>query len=128
MGQFGNNIYVENQYEAISGKLLNLNHSFSSTAGGQSLFQMTYNYTNNPQRNLYNTRTFNHINNYKENFTYDNLDRLTSYPNEIGVIETQTYAESGRIATNSNGTYNYSISSKPYRNTSIDTNVASKNY
>ncbi len=126
-GQFGNNLFVENQYDT-TGRLLNLNHTNSATAGGISSFQMTYNWKNNPQRNLYNSRTFNHINNYTENFTYDNLDRLTSYPNELGVIETQTYAESGKILTNSNGTYNYATSSKPYRNTSIDTNVASKNY
>ena len=127
-GQYGNNLYVENLYEPISGKLLNNNHTDSASAGGNSYFQMSYNWATNPQRNLYNSRTFHHMGNYTENFTFDNLDRLTSYPNALGAVETQTYAENGRIASNSNGIYNYATSSKPYRNTSIDNNVASNNY
>ena len=126
--QFGNGIFIQNTYDAVTGNLTNLNHTNSATTGGTSYFQMSYNWTSFPQRNLYTSRTFHHNNNYVENFTFDNLDRLTSYPNELGVIENQTYAESGRIASNSNGTYNYSSTIRPYRNTSIDVNVASKNY
>ena len=89
---------------------------------------MSYNWGSFPQRNLYTSRTFHHNNNYVENFIFDNLNRLTSFPNELGVLENQTYAENGRIDTNSNGTYNYASNARPCRNTSLEVNVASKNY
>ena len=127
-GQFGNGIFVQNTYDAVTYNLSNQNHTNSSTAGGTSYFQMSYNWSTYPQRNLYTSRTFNSNNNYVENFTFDNLNRLTSYPNELGVIENQSYAENGRIDANSNGIYNYASSIKPYKNTSIEVNPASKNY
>ncbi|TPG35401.1 FG-GAP-like repeat-containing protein [Flavobacterium pectinovorum] len=53
-----------------------------------------------------------------ETFKYDSLDRLTDYTNKLGVLETQTYDDRGRITQNSVGTYEYD-SLNPYRNKAI---------
>ena len=59
--------------------------------------------------------------NWFEDFTtsYDELDRLKSYKNAQGVLETQTYNEDGRIDVNTLGKYNYANTAKKYQNTSI---------
>ena len=58
---------------------------------------------------------------WTEDFTssYDNLDRLTSYKNAQGAIETQNYDDRGRITQNNLGTYNYTSTAKAYQNTSV---------
>lgn len=58
---------------------------------------------------------------WSEDFTnsYDSLDRLTSYKNAQGEVETQTYSEDGRIDVNTLGKYNYANTAKKYQNTSI---------
>ena len=79
---------------------------------------MTLNTIFDPQKGNLTSRT-NSMFNTNDNFTYDSLDRLTSYPNALGVQESQTYEDSGKIKQNSLGTYNYTTSAKPYQNTSI---------
>lgn len=122
---YGNGLALENSYDTL-GKPTNNNYKDGTTA----LFSLGYNYTTYPQRCLLSSRSNSVMGGVSnsENFTYDDLDRLASYPNVAGVVENQTYTESGRILTNSNGTYNYSSSSRPYRNTSIDVTPTSKNY
>jgi RHS repeat-associated protein len=126
--QYGNGIFVTNNYNNSNGQLTSQNHTALATGLGAIYYKATYDWSLFPQRNMFNSRQFYFPTNTVENFTYDEQDRLTSYPNESGVIETQTYAENGRIASNSNGVYNYATISRPYRNTSIDVNTTSKNY
>ncbi|STZ69439.1 RHS repeat-associated core domain-containing protein [Myroides odoratus] len=57
-----------------------------------------------------------------EIFTYDNLDRLTSFTNKVGVQETQEYDDKGRIESNSIGAYGYS-SGTSYQLESIELNA-----
>ncbi len=55
----------------------------------------------------------------QENFTYDNQDRLLTYPNETGVTQTQSYDVAGKITANNIGNYAYTNTTKPYQLTSI---------
>lgn len=55
---------------------------------------------------------------WKEEFKYDNLDRLTDYTNRNGINETQAYDDKGRITQNILGTYSYA-KSNPYQNEAI---------
>ena len=78
-------------------------------------------YDFNAQRGLLNSRT-NHGFNRNENFTYDNLDRLT----QIGgsVTQTQQYDAMGRFTSKSDvGGYTYD-SNKKYRITELDLNAS----
>jgi RHS repeat-associated protein len=56
---------------------------------------------------------------FAESFTYDNLDRLLTYPNQLGVTQTQNYDDKGKITTNNIGAYAYTIKNKPYQVSSI---------
>ncbi|MBA0883035.1 FG-GAP-like repeat-containing protein [Flavobacterium undicola] len=81
---------------------------------------MTLNTVFDPQKGNLTSRT-NSLFNWSEDFTnsYDSLDRLTSFKNIAGVTETQSYDDRGRITQNAVGTYNYTNTSKVYRNTSV---------
>ncbi len=70
-----------------------------------------------PKGNL--TSRTNSLFNWSESFTYDSLDRLTSFKNTAGVTEAQDYDDRGRITQNAVGTYNYTNTSKAYQNTSV---------
>lgn len=122
---YGNSISILNTYDNL-GKLTTSSHK----NGTIDIMTLTQNYTTYPQRNLLSSKTNSIMGGSasSESYSYDNQTRLTSYPNVAGVIENQTYAESGKILTNSNGTYNYSSNSKPYRNTSIDVTPTSLTY
>ena len=79
---------------------------------------MTLNTVFEPQKGNLTSRT-NNLFNWNENFTYDALDRLTSFKNTAGITETQSYDDRGRITQNAVGTYNYTNTAKAYQNTSI---------
>lgn len=64
---------------------------------------------------------------WSEDFQYDALDRLTSFKNAAGVLENQSYDDSGRISQNGVGSYTYSAT-KPYQNSSIETTTAGLTY
>jgi RHS repeat-associated protein len=77
-------------------------------------------YTFNTVRGNLNSRKNNNLN-WKENFTYDHLDRLTSISGAVN--RTQSYDRRGRIASNSEiGSYNYDPSNV-YRLQGIDLNT-----
>lgn len=79
---------------------------------------MTLNTVFEPQKANLTSRT-NNLFNWNESFTYDALDRLTSFKNTAGITETQSYDDRGRITQNAVGTYNYTNTAKVYQNTSI---------
>lgn len=79
---------------------------------------MTLNTVFDPQKGNLSSRT-NNLFSWNESFTYDALDRLTSFKNTTGVTESQSYDNRGRITQNEVGTYNYSNTNKPYQNTSV---------
>ncbi|WP_163408346.1 RHS repeat-associated core domain-containing protein [Flavobacterium ajazii] len=79
---------------------------------------MTLNTVFDPQKGNLTSRT-NNLFNWNESFTYDTLDRLTSFKNTAGLTETQSYDDRGRITQNAVGTYNYANTAKAYQNTSI---------
>lgn len=122
---YGNGITVLNTYDALD-KPTTISHK----DGTLDIMTLSNNYTTYPQRYLLSNKTNSIMGStpYSESYIYDDLNRLTSYPNVAGVTENQIYAESGKILTNSNGTYNYSSILKLYQNTSIDVNPTSKNY
>nr|WP_245188332.1 hypothetical protein [Flavobacterium sp. 1355] len=64
---------------------------------------------------------------WSEDFQYDDLHRLTSFKNATGVLENQSYDDSGRISQNGVGSYTYSAT-KPYQNSSIETTTAGLTY
>lgn len=88
---------------------------------------MTLNTVFDPQRGNLTSRT-NSLFNWSESFLYDSLDRLTSFKNTAGVVETQSYDDRGRITQNAVGTYNYSNTAKAYQNTSVTITPEAKTY
>ncbi|RTZ03569.1 DUF4237 domain-containing protein [Flavobacterium bomense] len=110
----GNSIAITNTYDTFGFTT----QSKQDTTGNNPLNIMTLNTVFDSQKGNLTSRT-NSMFNTNDDFTYDSLDRLTSYPNALGVQESQTYEDSGKIKQNSLGTYNYTTSAKPYQNTSI---------
>lgn len=55
---------------------------------------------------------------WNETITYDQLDRLTSYKDNVG-IQNQSYNPNGTILNNNIGSYAYTISGKPYQVSSV---------
>ncbi len=120
---YGNGIAVSNTYDNY-GYPTQFKHDITSPSSSNI---MTLNTLFEPQRgNL--THRNNNLFNWSENFTYDNLDRLTDFNNAQGIQVNQQYEMDGRIATNTLGTYNYSNSNKKYQNSSIDMSNESKAY
>lgn len=74
------------------------------------------------------TSKTNNLPSWSESFKYDTLDRLTEFTNVSGVQETQTYDAKGRITQNNLGTYNYTNTTKPYQNTSVNVTAAALSY
>lgn len=119
----GNEIAIANTYDNY-GYPTRIKHDLS-TAPYNNV--MTVNTTFEPQRgNL--THRDNNLFSWSENFSYDNLDRLTNFKDAQGIQVSQQYEIDGRISNNAMGTYNYSNSNKKYQNTSIDMNAKSKAY
>lgn len=109
---FGNGIAVTNSYDTY-GYITKIKHDSSATNANL----MTLNTVFEIKRGNLNSRT-NSLFSRNESFQYDGLDRLTSYTNGLGIQETQTYDDKGRITQNSVGTYEYDTS-KTYQNKAI---------
>ncbi|MDM1043527.1 VCBS repeat-containing protein [Myroides sp. 1354] len=110
----GNGLEVTNVYDSYG--YLQTNKVKKGTA---ELFTLA-NQFNAATSNLL-SRT-NGLFNRGEIFTYDNLDRLTSFTNKVGVQETQEYDGKGRIESNNIGTYGYP-SETSYQLESIELNT-----
>nr|WP_315238545.1 polymorphic toxin type 23 domain-containing protein [uncultured Flavobacterium sp.] len=112
-GTLGNGIVINNTYDANDfGYLANTKHSL----GTITTMELSTDF--NVQRGNLMSRT-NSLFGTSEVFEYDNQDRLTKYPNALGVQVSQTYEDDGRIKANTLGTYNYANTAKKYQNTSI---------
>ena len=109
----GNGIVINNTYDANGfGYLANTKH----TLGTAITMELGTDF--NAQRGNLTSRT-NSLFGTSEVFEYDNQDRLTKYPNALGIQVSQTYEDDGRIKANTLGTYNYANTAKKYQNTSI---------
>jgi RHS repeat-associated protein len=112
----GNGIGIVNTYDNSDfGYLTKTTHTFTATAA--EVMKLTNDF--DLQRGNLNWRKNSLFGNIQEDFTYDNQDRLLSYPNALGAIVSQTYEADGRIKTNTVGTYNYANTQKKYQNTSV---------
>jgi RHS repeat-associated protein len=113
-GILGNGISIKNTYDTYNFPA----QSKHFIAGTSPVDVMVLNTSFDAQRGNLMSRT-NSLFATNEAFTYDTQDRLLTYPNGLGVTQTQNYEDSGRIKDNTSlGTYNYTESSK-YRNTSV---------
>jgi len=110
----GNGIAITNTYDTY-GYATQFKHDRTGTNPSNV---MTLNTVFDQQRENLTSRT-NNLFNWNESFTYDSLDRLTSFKNTAGLTETQSYDDRGRITQNAVGIYNYSNTSKAYQNTSV---------
>ncbi|MFV8327476.1 hypothetical protein [Flavobacterium sp. ZS1P14] len=117
------NIAITNTYDTY-GFATQIKHDRVGTSSGNV---MILNTVFDPQKGNLTSRT-NSLFNWNESFLYDNLDRLTSFTNEQGLQETQSYDDRGRITQNSAGTYNYNISAMPYQNSSVTVTPEAKTY
>lgn len=108
----GNGIVINNTYNS-NGYVTNMKHTLATTT------IMEFGTDFDIQRGNLNWRKNSLFGNVQENFGYDTQDRLTTYPNALGVQVTQTYEDDGRIKANTLGTYNYANSAKKYQNTSV---------
>jgi RHS repeat-associated protein len=108
----GNGIVINNTYDSY-GYVTNMKH----TLGTSITMELGTDF--DTQRGNLNWRKNSLFGNGIENFKYDTQDRLTEYPNALGVSEIQTYEDDGRIKTNTLGAYNYTNTAKKYQNTSI---------
>ncbi len=121
----GNGIGIVNTYDSSNfGYLTNTKHTLTATA--TTVMELSNDF--NLQRGNLNWRENSLFGNVRENFTYDNQDRLLSYPDALGNIVSQTYKEDGRIETNVLGTYNYANTQKKYQNTSVTLSTGALTY
>ena len=116
----GNGINIVNTYDSNGndyGYLTKTKHTLTTTTTS-TVMELTNEF--NPQTGNLNWRENSLFGSARENFGYDNQDRLISYPNPNGVgVLAQTYEADGRIKTNTLGTYNYANTTKKYQNTSV---------
>jgi RHS repeat-associated protein len=116
----GNGLKKTRQYNQF-GFLTQINDYDPST----SAYVLKLDYDFNAQTGNLNSRK-NHGFNWLENFTYDNLDRLTTINGPVPF--TQNYDNRGRITDNSTiGQYNYSTTNK-YRLNDIVLNTQGDSY
>ncbi len=92
--------------------------------GSNAALLMKLGYSFDAQRGNLNSRS-NTAFSWNENFSYDNLDRLTNF-NDNNSNQNQTYDGRGRIASNSN-LGNYAYSGNSYRQTGLN-NVTATAY
>lgn len=79
-----------------------------------------YSYNFNPLTGNLNWRENNKHTNLREDFQYDNLNRLTNVQKDTATL-VMSYNSTGSIESKSDiGTFNYTTSGKPYSVTSID--------
>jgi RHS repeat-associated protein len=117
------NVAITNTFDTY-GYATQINHDRIISSPGNI---MTLNTVFDVQKGNLNSRT-NSLFGWNESFTYDALDRLTSFKNADGVVETQNYDERGRITQNAVGTYNYTTTAKPYQNTSVTVTPVAMTY
>ncbi|UPT70709.1 MAG: FG-GAP-like repeat-containing protein [Flavobacterium sp. JAD_PAG50586_2] len=110
----GNGIAITNSYDTY-GYSTQMKHD---RTGSSTTNVMTLNTVFHTTRGNLTSR-YNSLFNWAETFQYDDLDRLTGYPNALGETVQQTYELDGRIKQNSLGTYNYAFLTKKYQNTSV---------
>ena len=112
----GNGTAITNGYDTY-GFAAQIKHDKTGASPSNIMTLIT---TFDEKKGNLNSRT-NSMFGWSEDFTnsYDSLDRLTSYKNAQGVLETQIYSEDGRIDVNTLGKYNYTNTAKKYQNTSI---------
>jgi RHS repeat-associated protein len=110
----GNGLAINNEYEFGFIKKSKLDKS------GSTINLMTLTTIFDPIKGNLDNRTNSLFSNGTEYFVYDDLDRLTKYPNAIGQQEVQDYDMKGRITKNNLGTYGYdTVTPKTYQNNSI---------
>lgn len=119
----GNGITITNTYDQY-GFASKFKHDRTLANPGN---MMTLNTVFDPIKGNLISRT-NSMFSTTDNFSYDSLDRLTSYPNAQSVLETQAYDDRGRITQNNLGTYNYTNTTKAYHNTSVTLNTDADAY
>lgn len=121
----GDRIAITNDYDTY-GFATQIKHD---KTGASPANIMTLTTTFDEKKGNLKSRT-NNMFGWTEDFTssYDNLDRLTSYKNAEGVIETQYYDNRGRITKNNLGDYNYTNNAKAYQNTSVTLTSDAKAY
>ncbi|MTH16408.1 FG-GAP-like repeat-containing protein [Flavobacterium sp. LC2016-01] len=112
---FGNGIKMTNEYDA-DGYLKKIQHDKTTTPTA-NIITLTTQFNKNTD--YLDGRSNSAFGNYTEAFGYDDLGRLKTFTNKLGVVETQNYDSSGKITSNNLGTYDYNPS-KPYQNTSIN--------
>ena len=117
---YGNGIKTTNMYSA-HGYLENVLHTKFVNNAHQHRLSFFYDFDN--QRGNLNYREmvsmqFGYFGELEE-YEYDNLDRLTQYPDANGNPITQSYDNRGRITANEVGTYQYNNTLKPYQNTRV---------
>lgn len=117
--KFGNGLEVTNVYDAYG--YLQTNKVKKGTA---ELFTLA-NQFNAATSNLL-SRT-NGLFNRGEIFTYDSLDRLTSFTNKVGAQEVHEYDTKGRIESNGIGVYAYP-SETSYQLESIELNPTAQSH
>ncbi|WPO76868.1 RHS repeat-associated core domain-containing protein [Flavobacterium sp. KACC 22761] len=111
---FGNGIKMTNEYDS-DGYLKKIQHD-KTTTPTSNIITLTNQFNKNTD--YLDGRTNSAFGNYTEAFGYDDLGRLKTFTNKLGMVETQNYDPSGKITSNNLGTYEYDPS-KPYRNTAI---------
>lgn len=111
-------VKIFNNYDVYG---INSGRTFKKISGTTQtdLFNITNPF--DPQKGNLLSR-YNSLYGWVETFEYDNLDRLTKYLDTNQQYVIQSYDTNGRIQSNEVGTYNYSNSSKPYYNSSINVN------
>jgi RHS repeat-associated protein len=119
----GNGINIVNTYDQY-GFCSQIKHYSGNGTASVNVMVLDYNF--NTQRGLLNSRS-NKMFDWVEDFTYDNLERLTSYTNAQGVLETQVYDNKGRITENNIGKYKYNPSIA-YQNSSIEVSTQALPY
>ena len=103
-----------------------IQHILHNKSNGATALDIAYDF--NPQRGILNKRERQGItqNPYKEQFSYDKLDRLTTISGAVN--KTQSYEADGRITENSSlGIYNYDPA-KRYRLATMDLNEQGLTY
>ncbi len=115
--QYGNGVGIESHSNDVFGlpAFTDFRTQIGSNASANPFMTLTTAF--NAQTGNLNSRN-NSFNGAIETFGYDNLDRLTSYPDQNGLQVTQNYDDSGRITANNLGEYRYSTA-KPYWNTGV---------
>jgi RHS repeat-associated protein len=112
--QLGNGIALTNGYDTY-GFASQIKHDKTGSNPGNV---MTLNTQFDAKKGNLNWRENSLFGSVREDFTYDSLDRLKTYPDASGTV-TQNYYDDGRIKDNTIGTYNYANTAKKYQNTSV---------